>query len=39
MPTMAASMFTSSPVGAQYNAPGALAGLDQCMRLGCLLEW
>src|SRR5262249_56837494 len=39
MPTMAASMFTSSPVGAQYNAPGALAGLDQCMCLGRLLEW
>src|SRR5262249_56809755 len=36
---MAASMFTSSPVGAQYNAPGALAGLDQCMCLGRLLEW
>ena len=34
-----ASMFTSSPVGAQYNAPGALAGLDQCVCLGRLLEW
>src|SRR3984893_7609757 len=38
IPTMAASMLTASPVRTQHDAPCGLAGLDQRMRLGRLLE-